>query len=55
MDILTGQRWLWKGITPSDPAGLAQRIRDVLPTPDGRFYVYRLRRILSELYAQGLS
>jgi len=56
IDLATGQRKLWKEISPGDRAGLTYGIRNLLPTPDGRSYAYSLRRVISELYAaEGLQ
>jgi hypothetical protein len=55
IDLVTGRRSLWKEIAPSDPAGLTRGISRFVLTPDARFYIYSVNRILSELYlAQGL-
>jgi Tol biopolymer transport system component len=54
LDVETGRRELWKEIAPSDAAGMVA-IPRILLTPDGKAYVYNIRRILSELYlAEGL-
>jgi len=49
LDVVTGRRKLWKEIVPADSFG-AHRLVRVLPTPDGRAYVYSYRRTLSDLY-----
>jgi Tol biopolymer transport system component len=49
LDLASGQRRFWKEIVPADPFG-AHRLIRVLPTPDGRAYVYSYRRTLSDLY-----
>ncbi len=55
LDLATGQKKLWKQLMPSDPAGV-NIISPVLVTPDGKSYVYGLRRILSDLYlVEGLK
>jgi hypothetical protein len=55
MDLASGQRRLWKEITPADPAG-TYGIRGLVVNPDGKSYVYDLGRILSDLYlVEGLK
>jgi eukaryotic-like serine/threonine-protein kinase len=49
LNILTGQRQLFKEINPSDEAGLCD-MSEVLFSADGREYVYGYTRLLSELY-----
>lgn len=49
LDIATGQRTVWKEITPPDVAGIAGQIGAQI-TPDGKSYVYTYRRALSDLY-----
>ena len=51
-DVETGRRELWKDLAPSDPAGVGgpQSGSSVRVTPDGRFYVFSVQRLLSELY-----
>jgi hypothetical protein len=40
---------------PPDPAGV-EYVGPVLPTPDGKAYVYGYRRLLSDLYlVEGLK
>ena len=46
LELGTGRRELWKELAP-DPVGLMYG--DVILTHDGRHYVYRLRRVFSEL------
>jgi dipeptidyl aminopeptidase/acylaminoacyl peptidase len=46
LDLDTGRRTLWKELAP-DPVGLLYG--NVILTRDGRHYVYRLRRVYSEL------
>jgi Tol biopolymer transport system component len=54
LDIATGRRELWRELKPDDSAGIAS-IAPVIPTPDGRAYVYCYFRTLSDLYlAQGV-
>ncbi len=45
----TGERRLWKEITPSDPMGV-NSVTGVSIAGDERSYVYSYRRVLSELY-----
>jgi eukaryotic-like serine/threonine-protein kinase len=49
VDVASGRRELWKAFLPADPAGMVA-ITKVDLTPDGRYYAYSYRRILSELY-----
>jgi eukaryotic-like serine/threonine-protein kinase len=49
LDVNSGKRTLWKELTPRDPAGV-EYVGPVLPTPDGKAYVYGYRRLLSDLY-----
>jgi eukaryotic-like serine/threonine-protein kinase len=52
-DPRTGERKNWLKIEPGDGSGLLYG--NVLITPDGKSYVYRLRRVLTNLYlATGL-
>jgi Tol biopolymer transport system component len=55
LDVTTGDRTLWKELTPPDPAGVLQ-IGPILMTPDGKSYVYSYRRTLDELFlVEGLK
>jgi serine/threonine protein kinase/WD40 repeat protein len=55
LEIATGTRTLWKQLMPPDPAGV-EFVGPVLPTPDGKSYVYGYRRLLSDLYlVEGLQ
>jgi hypothetical protein len=55
LNVLTGQRQLFREMTPPDVAGL-QNISHVHFSSDGRAYVYGYSRLLSELYlVQGLK
>ena len=49
LNYSTGKREFLREITPSDPAGIFSPPR-VFMTPDGKSYVYQLKRHLSELY-----
>jgi hypothetical protein len=49
VNIATGQRTMWKQLMPPDPAGV-EYVGPILPTPDGKAYVYGYRRMLSDLY-----
>ena len=51
-DVETGRRELWKEVMPSDPAGVddPQGGAVVRLTPDGKFYAFSFRRLLSELF-----
>jgi hypothetical protein len=48
LNLATGQRQLWKNLTP-DGAGITD-IGPILVTPDGKSYVYEYVRTLSDLY-----
>ena len=54
VDLASGQRELWKTLTPPDPVGVYSIIQfKVTPAGDGYFYGYT--RVLSQLYlAHGL-
>lgn len=55
LDMQTGKTTVWKELAPLDPAGV-RSVQPVLITPDGRFYVYTYRRVLSDLYlVEGLK
>jgi dipeptidyl aminopeptidase/acylaminoacyl peptidase len=55
LDVATGRRELWRELKPDDSAGIAN-LAPVIPTPDGRSYVYGYFRTLSDLYlARGLK
>jgi eukaryotic-like serine/threonine-protein kinase len=55
LDVTTGERTLWKELTPPDPAGVLQ-IGPIQMTPDGKSYVYSYRRTLDELFlVEGLK
>ncbi|HXN20685.1 MAG TPA: hypothetical protein VN875_20290 [Candidatus Binatus sp.] len=49
LNVLTGQRQLFREMTPPDVAGL-QNISHIHFSADGRAYVYSYSRLLSELY-----
>jgi len=49
LEVATGSRTLWRQLMPPDPAGV-EYVGPVLPTPDGKAYVYGYRRLLSDLY-----
>src|SRR5207302_3801150 len=48
LDPATGHKELLKEITPADPAGIFWP-NSISMTPDGKWYVYRLARCLSDL------
>ena len=48
IDLATGQRTLWKELTPSQVAGI--RLSQVSVTPDGRSFLHMYSRLLSNLY-----
>ena len=49
LDLLTGHKELLKEVTPADPAGI-KGPNNIFMTPDGKSYVYKLARFLSDLY-----
>jgi hypothetical protein len=49
LNILTGERQLFKELHPADATGLCD-VSHVLISADGRAYVYSYIRLLSELY-----
>jgi eukaryotic-like serine/threonine-protein kinase len=49
LDPATGQRELFRELTPPDPAGISS-ISPPSITPDGKAYVYSYNRILSDLF-----
>ena len=49
LNILNGQRQLFKEINPLDETGMCD-MTQILFSPDGRAYVYGYTRLLSELY-----
>ena len=54
VDVATGQRRLWKELTPPDPAGVSS-MGPIVITADGSTYVYSYRRLLDDLFvAKGL-
>jgi Tol biopolymer transport system component len=54
LDLASGRRELWKSLAPSDRGGYSPSTAAQI-TPDGRFYAYTYRRVLSELFiADGL-
>ena len=55
LEVATGNRTLWRELMPPDPSGV-EFVGPVLPTPDGKAYVYGYRRLLSDLYlVEGLQ
>ena len=49
LDVATGRKELWKELVPADSAGVTE-VAAVIPTSDGRSYVYSYIRQLSDLY-----
>jgi hypothetical protein len=49
LDVAGGRKELWKELIPADSAGVGQ-VATVVPTSDGRSYVYSYIRQLSDLY-----
>ncbi len=55
LDLATGQRKPWRELMPPDPAGV-EYVGPILPTPDGKAFVYGYRRLLCDLYlVEGLK
>jgi hypothetical protein len=55
LNLSTGRKELLKEVMPADAAGIFWP-NSILITPDGRGYVYKLQRILSDLYlVEGLK
>ena len=55
LDVLTGQRTLWKELIPYDPAGV-ENIGPILITPDAKTCVFGYHRMLADLYlVEGLK
>jgi hypothetical protein len=55
LNLVTGERKAWHELMPPDPAGV-EYVGPILPTPDGKAYVYGYRRLLSDLYlVEGLK
>ncbi len=48
VDMTSGERKLWRELTPPDPAGVLT-MGPIVMTPDGKSYVYSYRRTLDEL------
>jgi hypothetical protein len=54
VDLATGERRLWKEITPSDPAGVLYG--NIQLARDGEHYIYRVRRVTGQLFlGEGLK
>jgi hypothetical protein len=49
LNIVTGQRQLFKEVTPTDVTGLCG-LNHIILSADGRSYVYGYTRLLSDLY-----
>jgi serine/threonine protein kinase len=49
LDLATGHRTLWRGLIPSDSAGVS-RLGPIIITPDGKSCLYGYHRVLSDLY-----
>ncbi|HVR37946.1 MAG TPA: protein kinase [Thermoanaerobaculia bacterium] len=49
VDLVTGERTLWREVVPADTAGLIN-VGPVWTTPDGKTIVYSYTRLLSDLY-----
>jgi hypothetical protein len=56
VELTTGDRPLWKTLTPSDPVGVEDARETVVITPDARSYCYTYLRRLGDLFVvDGLS
>jgi Tol biopolymer transport system component len=54
IDLTTGERRLYKEISPSDPAGVLYG--NILLARDGEHYIYRVRRVTGQLFlGEGLK
>jgi eukaryotic-like serine/threonine-protein kinase len=49
LDAATGQRSLWRELSPSDPSGVFG-VDPIRVTPDGKTFVYSYRRVITDLY-----
>jgi hypothetical protein len=49
LDPSTGNRQVWKTLTPPDPAGVMS-VQALRLTPDGKSYAYSFWSIYSDLY-----
>src|SRR5262249_48206808 len=49
LDAASGQRSLWKELSPSDPSGVFG-VDPIRVTPDGKSFVYSYRRVITDLY-----
>ncbi len=55
VDLATGQRAVWKTLSPADPVGAQMMPANVAITPDGNGYCYSAMRRLGDLFvARGL-
>ena len=55
VDLATGQRTVWKTLSPADPVGAQMMPANVAITPDGNGYCYSAMRRLGDLFvAKGL-
>jgi hypothetical protein len=55
LDVKTGGRTPWREIRPPDPIGVVG-LDGLRVTPDGRSYVYNIRRVVSNLFVvEGLK
>jgi hypothetical protein len=55
LDLATGRRELLKEVMPNDTTGIFWP-NSIFVTPDGKGYVYKLQRHLSDLYlVEGLK
>jgi eukaryotic-like serine/threonine-protein kinase len=54
LDLSKGKRIFWKALSPADSAGIRE-FKNVLLTPDGKYYVYGLTRSMGSLYSARIS
>ena len=55
VEIATGQRALWKELSPSDPSGVFG-VDPIRGTPDGKSFIYSYRRVITDLFqAEGVK
>lgn len=55
LDLVTGRKELWKEVMPAERAGIDWSLH-LLLTPNGKWYVYDVRRNLTDLYlVEGLK
>ena len=50
VELTTGDRVLWKTLSPSDPVGVEDMRGNVVITPDAQAYCYSYMRRLGDLF-----